>query len=179
MQPAPDKKHIMRILSAGLCAPDHGKIRPWRYLIIKGKHREAFAQAAAEAMKAADPDISPGKLETKKKRFAETPMVIALVMSLHIDSKIPVVEQQMSVAAGAMNVLNALHAENFAGFWVSCAFSAHEPFKKALGLKETQRLAGLLLVGTPVNSSREVKRPDIEGYAAFWKGEPVSFPADR
>lgn len=177
--PAPDKEQIARILSAGLRAPDHGKIRPWRYVVIKGKHRAEFAEQVVKAMIALDPDVPQKKIDKRRHRFTEMPMIIALVMAIEPDSKIPVLEQELSIGAGTMNVLNALHAEGFGGFWVSSDFAEQPCFRDALGLGETQRLAGFLFAGTPEKPVHGTKRPDISDYMAVWKGEPVSFGADK
>ncbi|WP_025885540.1 nitroreductase family protein [Asaia prunellae] len=177
--PAPDKVQIARILSAGLRAPDHGKIRPWRYIVIKGKHRAEFAEQVVKAMISVDPEVPEKKIAKRRERFSEMPMTIALVMALEPKSKIPVQEQEMSVAAGAMNVLNALHAEGFGGFWVSGDFADQPCFREALGLSETHRLAGFLFVGTPDKPVEGSKRPDIDNFMGFYKGEPVKFEADR
>lgn len=176
--PAPDKQQIARILSAGLRAPDHGKMRPWRYIVIKGKHRAAFAEMVIDAMRAVDPDVPGKKVEKRRQRFSEMPMIVALGMHLAPKAKIPVAEQEMAVAAGAMNVLNALHAGGFGGFWVTGEFMNEPGFLAAIGLGTSDRLAGFLFVGTPEKGPPEARRPDIEDYAAFWKGEPVTFRAD-
>lgn len=177
--PAPDKEQIARILSAGLRAPDHGKMRPWRYIVIKGKHRAEFAEQVVKAMSAADPEVPQKKIDKRRQRFGEMPMTIALVMDIDSRGKIPVSEQELSIGAGAMNVLNALHAEGFGGFWVSSDFAEQPCFREALGLRDSQRLAGFLFVGTPDKPVHGSKRPDIAEYMAFWKGEPVSFEADK
>ncbi|GBQ83687.1 oxidoreductase [Asaia krungthepensis NRIC 0535] len=177
--PAPDKEQIGRILSAGLRAPDHGKIRPWRYIVIKGKHRTEFAEEVVRAMVSADPEVPEKKIAKRRQRFSEMPMTIALVMAIEPKSKIPVQEQELSVGAGAMNVLNALHAEGFGGFWVSSDFADEPCFREALGLGDAQRLAGFLFVGTPDKPVQGAKRPDVSDYMAFWKSEPVSFGADK
>ncbi|WP_438382312.1 nitroreductase [Asaia sp. BMEF1] len=177
--PAPDKAQIARILSAGLRAPDHGKIRPWRYIVIKGKHRAEFAEQVVKAMISADPEVPEKKIAKRRQRFSEMPMTIALVMALDPESKIPIQEQELSVGAGAMNVLNALHAEGFGGFWVSSDFAGQPCFRDALGLSDAQRLAGFLFVGTPDKPVQGSKRPDIEDFMGLYKGEPVKFGADQ
>lgn len=177
--PAPDKAQIARILSAGLRAPDHGKIRPWRYIVIKGKHRAEFAEQVVKAMVSADPEVPEKKIAKRRQRFSEMPMTIALVMALDPESKIPLQEQELSVGAGAMNVLNALHAEGFGGFWVSSDFAGQPCFRDALGLSDAHRLAGFLFVGTPDKPVQGSKRPDIEDFMGFYKGEPVRFGADQ
>ncbi|AQS89199.1 oxidoreductase [Neoasaia chiangmaiensis NBRC 101099] len=178
VEPAPDKAQIAAILSAGLRAPDHGKMRPWRYIVVKGKHRRPFAELVTRAMKSVDPDVPQKKIEKRLHRFSEMPMIIALGMHIEPGGKIPVIEQEMSAAAGVMNVLNALHAEGFGGFWVTGEFADDPEFLATIGLNPPDRLAGFLFVGTPERAVREARRPDISDYMAFWKSEPVSFGAE-
>lgn len=178
VEPPPKGDQLRNILSAALRAPDHGRMRPWRYTVIKGKHREAFAQVVLEAMDRQEPDAPAAKKAKRRDRFSSMPMIIALGMHIEPDGKIPVIEQEMSVAAGAMNVLNALHAEGFGGVWVTGAFSEDRALLETLGLKEPHRLAGFLFVGTPEKPVEGRKRADVDDYMAIWKGEPVTFGAD-
>ncbi|UYH51946.1 nitroreductase [Candidatus Kirkpatrickella diaphorinae] len=177
--PAPKGSVLMQILSTSLRAPDHGRMRPWRFITVAGKHRAAFAELLVAAMRRTDPEVKSAKLEKKRARYAEVPMTIILGMDLHPNAKIPVDEQVMAVAAGAMNVLNALHAEGFGGMWVSGAFQNDEIFREKLGLTRHQKIAGFLQVGTVEGRASETKRPDIDLYHARWKGDPVAFGADK
>ena len=177
--PAPQGEVLARILSAGLRAPDHGHLCPWRYVVIAGEARPAFAGHVVAAVGRQEPDAPEKKREKRRRRFSETPMIIALGMHLRPEHKVPVMEQEMAVAAGAMNVLNALHMEGFGGVWVSGKFCEDRSLLSQLGLEAPHRLAGFLLVGTPETQDRPAKRPEIGDYMAFWNGqEPVAFRAD-
>lgn len=178
--PAPQGDVLARILSAGLRAPDHGHLCPWRYVVIAGEARSAFAEHVVAAVTRQEPDAPEKKREKRRRRFSETPMIIALGMHLRPEHKVPVMEQEMAVAAGAMNVLNALHMEGFGGVWVSGGFCEDRSLLSQLGLEAPHRLAGFLLVGTPEKPERAHGRPEIGDYMAFWTGsEPVTFGADE
>lgn len=177
--PAPQGEVLARILSAGLRAPDHGHLCPWRYVVITGEARPAFAEHVVAAVARQEPDAPEKKREKRRRRFTETPMIIALGMHLRPEHKVPVMEQEMAVAAGAMNVLNALHMEGFGGVWVSGGFCEDRSLLSQLGLDAPHRLAGFLLVGTPEKPERTQNRPEIGDHMAFWDGQsPVSFGAD-
>ena len=178
VEPPPKGDQLRTILSTGLRAPDHGKLRPWRYTVIKGKHREAFADLVLEAMERQEPDAPKAKREKRHHRFSTMPAIIALGMHIRHDHKIPVIEQEMTVAAGAMNVLNALHAEGFGGMWVTGPFCEDRVLLDALGLPEPGRIAGFIFVGTPERVIEDRKRPEIDDYFAIWKGETIVFGAD-
>lgn len=178
--PAPQGETLKRILSTGLRAPDHGKLRPWRYVVVEGAAREAFARDVIAAVERQEPGTPEAKKEKRFQRFSTMPMVIGLGMHLRPDHKIPLEEQGMSVAAGAMNVLNALHLEGFGGVWVSGAFCEDRALLARMGLDAPHRLAGFLLVGTPQKSDHSVRRPDIEGYMVNWtESGKVTFPVDK
>lgn len=177
--PAPQGEVLARILSAGLRAPDHGHLCPWRYVVIAGDARPAFAGHVVAAVARQEPDAPEKKREKRRRRFSETPMVIALGMHLRPEHKVPVMEQEMAVAAGAMNVLNALHMEGFGGVWISGRFCEDRSLLSQLGLEAPHRLAGFLLVGTPEKPERAHVRPDVGDHVAFWDGQtPVTFGAD-
>ncbi|MCX8667482.1 nitroreductase [Acetobacteraceae bacterium B3987] len=177
--PAPQGDVLARILSAGLRAPDHGHLCPWRYVVITGDARSVFAEHVVAAVARQEPEAPEKKREKRRKRFSETPMIIALGMHLRPEHKVPVMEQEMAVAAGTMNVLNALHMEGFGGVWVSGAFCEDRSLLSQLGLEAPHRLAGFLLVGTPEKPDRSHARPDIGDYMAFWDGRsPIAFGAD-
>lgn len=178
IEPPPKGDELRAVLSAGLRAPDHGRLRPWRYTVVKGEHRAAFADLVADAITRQEPDAPEAKKEKRRQRFATLPAVVALGWHVTPEGKIPLEEQEMSVAAGAMNVLNALHAEGFGGVWVTGKFCEDRILLDSLGLPEPHRLVGFLLIGTPREAKAPPKRPDIRDYMAVWKGERVRFPAD-
>lgn len=179
VEPAPSGEMLALVLSAALRAPDHGRMRPWRFVTISGKNRAGFADLLVEAMQRTDPDVSAAKLEKRRDRYREVPMTIVLGMTLQDGAKIPVHEQVMAAAAGYMNVLNALHAEGFGAIWVSGVFQNDPEFRRALGFSENQKIAGFLQVGMPSGERGHGKRPDISNYFAEWGGSPAIFGADQ
>ncbi|GBR45457.1 oxidoreductase [Neokomagataea tanensis NBRC 106556] len=179
VEPAPAGNQLARILSAGLRAPDHGRLRPWRYTVITGAYRESFASQFYEALLRQSPDMPEANRLRRRERMRTMPAIIALGFHAQPEAKIPVVEQEMALAAGAMNVLNALHVEGFGGVWVTGAFQKDRSFLENLGLPAPHRLEGLLLIGTPSGDIPKKRRPDIESYMALWQGKPVSFAADE
>ncbi|GBR55639.1 oxidoreductase [Neokomagataea thailandica NBRC 106555] len=179
VEPAPSGIELERILSAGLRAPDHGRLRPWRYTVIAGEYRTAFADQVCDAVIRQAPDTPDFKLKKRREKFRTIPAIIALGFHVQPEGKIPVSEQEAAVAAGAMNVLNALHFEGFSGVWVTGAFQKDQQLLESLGLTTPHRLEGFLLVGTPSNPELSKPRPDIKPYMAIWNGKNASFAADE
>ncbi|MFT8418594.1 MAG: nitroreductase [Acetobacter sp.] len=174
--PAPAPEQLMDILATAMRAPDHGRVQPWRYVVIEGEDRPALAELIVASMARVEPEAPAAKIDKRRTRFATMPMVIALGMHLRPDHKIPLWEQEMCVAAGAMNILNALHATGFGGVWVSGALVDDALLAADLGLS---RLAGFLFVGTPDGAHPAPKRADPALFTARWHGQPVTFGADK
>ncbi|MFT8789223.1 nitroreductase [Komagataeibacter saccharivorans] len=178
VEPAPAGGVLESILSTAMRAPDHGKLRPWRYAIVQGDARLELAQRVVASMKRLDPDVAPAKIEKRLSRFSTMPMTIVLGMHLRPEHKIPVLEQELAVGAAAMNILNALHATGFGGVWVSGDVAYDPEFAAELGFPAPHKLAGFLFVGTPKAGAAGPTRRPVDGYVAQWTGKPVQFGAD-
>lgn len=168
--PAPDGAVLERILAAGLRAPDHGRLAPWRYVLVRGEARAMLADIVAAALQAREPDATPPMIEKQRGKFLRAPLVIGLGAHLRPDHKVPEIEQLMSVAAGAMNLLNAIHAEGFGAIWVTGANAYDRQVQAALGFTPPHSLAGFLFVGTPREPAVLVRRPALADHVTDWTG---------
>ncbi|GBQ10490.1 oxidoreductase [Komagataeibacter rhaeticus DSM 16663] len=177
-EPAPQGAVLDTILSTAMRAPDHGRLRPWRYVIVQGDARPALAGRIVASMKRLDPDVAPAKIEKRQTRFSTMPMIIVLGMHLRPGDKIPLIEQELAVGAAAMNILNALHATGFGGVWVSGDVAYDPELAAELGFPAPHGLAGFLFVGTPRPGARGPTRRAVDDYVAEWTGTPVRFGAD-
>ncbi|WP_428395043.1 nitroreductase family protein [Lichenicoccus sp.] len=169
-EPAPSGEALDRILQAGLCAPDHGGLAPWRFMLIRGAARAAFADVIEAALRARDPDAPAPLIDKQRGKFLRAPLVIALGARIREGHKVPVAEQLLAVGAGAMNLLNAAHALGFGAIWVSGANAADPAVAAALGLAPPDRLLGFLLVGTPAGTVAAPGRPALTAHVTEWKG---------
>lgn len=178
-EPAPSEAQLSEILAAAMRAPDHGKLRPWRYVVFRGEARPALAERVIASMLRLDANAPEFKIEKRRKRFSTMPLVLGLGMHLLPNHKIPLWEQEMAVGAAAMNVLNALHATGFGGIWVSGDITEDPVLAEEIGFPAPHRLAGFLFIGTPEGDLPTPKRPDPADFTASWTGKPVTFAADR
>ena len=166
--PGPDAEALGQIVAAGLRAPDHGKLRPWRFVAIEGEARHRFAELCIAALKARDPDATTAEADRMRGKLTSPPLVLALGMQITPGlAKVPEIEQVMAVAAAAMNMLNAAHALGFAGKWVTGPNAYDPAVAKALGVDQ---LAGFLYLGTPVELGLQARRPAVEDYLSHWSG---------
>ena len=167
-EPAPDDSQLQQIFDAALRAPDHGALRPWRFVLIRGDARQKLGELLVDLACARAPGEPRSAHEHRGRRALAAPVVIALVVSLTRETKVPEVEQLLSVGAAAMNMLNAIHALGFGGFWATGPDSYEQQMHRALGLTERDRLLGFLFVGTPPDDVRPVERPPSDRYVTEW-----------
>jgi nitroreductase len=169
-EPAPDDAQLRQIFDAALRAPDHGGLRPWRFVLIRGDARLKLGEILVDLAASRSPDEPRSAHEHRRGRALAAPVVIALVASIATRTKVPEVEQLLAVGAAAMNMLNAVHAMGFGGFWATGADSYEPGMHRALGLADSDRLLGFLFVGTPPEGTRAVARPSSDAFVTEWFG---------
>jgi len=168
--PGPDAGQLRRILSAAMRVPDHGKLAPWRFVVIDADRHDAFAALLTDAYLAEKP--SAGRLEIEAmEQFARQGETIVAVLSTPVEnSKIPRWEQELSAGAACMTLLIAAHAEGFVGSWLT-GWAAYDPLVlQALGGAPSDRIAGFLFLGSPSRALEERPRPAYEAVVSNWKG---------
>src|SRR3954451_24410633 len=98
-EPAPDGSELDLILEAGLRAPDHGKLRPWRFVLIRGAARQAWAETMVAALQPRAPEAPESVTAKQRNRVLNSPLIIALGARLRHGQKIPELEQMLSLGA--------------------------------------------------------------------------------
>lgn len=158
-EPAPDAAEFDLIFDAALCAPDHGRLRPWRFVLIRGDARARLGDVLVDIAHARDPDGPRSAHEHRRKKAFAAPAIIALGAAISTQSPVPEQEQLFAVAASAMNMLNAISALGYGGFWATGLDSYDPRLHAALGFRSEEKLLGFLYVGTPEKSSSMLERP--------------------
>ena len=166
-EPAPEGADLDLILDAGLRAPDHGRLSPWRFVIIRGDARLAFGERLADAAAQRDPANGAALGERYRAWVRRVPMLIA-VGAVVKSGNIPEIEQVLSAGAAAMNMLNALHLLGYGGMWVTGA-NVYDPAVNALlGFEAPSHLVGFVTIGTPATTLPPMTRPDRADHVAEW-----------
>ena len=173
-EPAPEGAELDLILDAALRAPDHGRLKPWRFVLIRGEKRLKWADRLAEAAMARDPATGPAMGEKYRAWVERTPLIIAVGAEIRAGHSIPEIEQVMSAGAAVMNMLNAIHMLGYGGMWVT-GLNAYDPRINAwLGFEAPSRLVGFLAVGTPRPAPKDAPRParpSRDQHTKEWTGE--------
>lgn len=167
-EPGPSDAELGQILTIASRVPDHGKLAPWRFVVFRGDSRRAAGERLAELVASRDPQTPETRLEEERVRLARAPLVVAVVSRAAEHVKIPVWEQQLSAGASAMLLLTAAHAMGFAGNWLTEWVSYDEEASRILGLKDGERLAGLIHIGTPTVPPQDRPRPALPDIVTDW-----------
>ena len=147
-----------------MSAPDHGALRPWRFVLIRGEAIGKLADVAIGAVKrSGDPRMTPEKEKSVREWMAAVPLFIAVAQKIaHDNTKIPEQEQLLATGAAAMNLLNAVHMLGYGAFWSTGMGTYVEDVQNALGLDSLDyRFLGYLAVGTPACAVPQATRPDF------------------
>lgn len=165
--PGPDSAQLETILHAASRVPDHGKLAPWRFIVITD--REALLHLLLEKLHRHRPDA--GRHETEKlEQFArQAPVLVAVVSAIQHGRNIPEWEQQMSAGAACQNLLLAAHAMGFVGNWLSGLASELPGVAKGLGVPGGH-VAAWLFIGTPSRPLEERPRPAVCDVVSHWPG---------
>ena len=168
-EPAPEGAELQEILDCAMRAPDHGALRPWRFLIIRGDARQRLGEVFAEALCRRDPLADAEARQKEIGRPMRSPLIVAVCAKIVDDHpKVPPVEQIVACGAAAQNMMNAAHAKGYASIMLTGA-NAHDPLvKQALGLEPRDEIIGFLYFGTPDAAPRLKKRPRAEEFTGEW-----------
>ncbi len=165
--PGPDDAQLRQILEVALRTPDHGKLAPWRFVIVPQDRRDALAALLEQAYRAEKPDAGRLEIEAMHQFARQAPTLVVALSAPVAGSKIPVGEQILSVGAAIMNLLHGAHALGYAGGWLTGWPSYNEDVRAAFG-GEGENIAGFLFIGTPGRPQEERPRPDYDAIVSTW-----------
>jgi nitroreductase len=147
-EPGPTPEALDKMLAAAVAAPDHGKIRPWRFLVIQGDARARFGEVMARSLARRDKEASPQKLEFEKNKAMRAPTLVVVVAAPKDNPKVPEIEQIVAVGAATQNFSIAAHALGYGSFWRTGAVAYDAEVKRELGLDEKDTIVGIIYVGS-------------------------------
>jgi nitroreductase len=151
-EPAPSGETLDAIMTAALNAPDHGRLRPWRFILIRGEARERLGGLMANSLAQREPNSSEILLERERAKPMRAPLIITVAAIPKPNPKVPTIEQIISAGTAAQNILVAAHALGFGGFWRTGAAAYDMAVKAALGLCAEDAIVGFLYLGTVVRA---------------------------
>ena len=161
--PGPSAAELTDLLALAARVPDHGKLSPWRFIVLAGDAKAAFA-ARLETIAATRAETP--KLVAKLGKLKAPPLGVA-VISRTVDGDIPAWEQQLSAAAVCTTLLYAATAMGFGANWITDWYAYDPDARAALGLTPDERVAGFVFIGTTEEAPQERARPDVAALTTY------------
>jgi nitroreductase len=165
--PGPDDAQLRQILGIAARTPDHGKLAPWRFVVVPPERRDAFATLLHDAYLAERPEAKRLEIEAVEQFARQAPVLVVALSAPKPQSHIPLWEQELSAGAACMNLLHAATASGFAGGWLTGWAAYSDRVRDAFGAAP-ERIAGFLFLGTPGKPPEERPRPDLDAIVRFW-----------
>jgi nitroreductase len=168
--PGPTPEQLRQILTVGTRVPDHKKLAPWRFIVFEGDARKRMGEVFAKACETEESQPpSHVRLELERGRFLRAPLVVAVVSSIKPRPGAPEWEQILSAAAVCFNTCLAANALGFGTSWITEWIAYSKTVREALGLKESERIAGFIYMGQPMEKPDERERPAVDALITEWR----------
>ncbi|OGT74819.1 MAG: nitroreductase [Gammaproteobacteria bacterium RIFCSPLOWO2_02_FULL_57_10] len=166
--PVPDETTLQNIFRAALRAPDHGQLRPWRFLRIEGEALQRLGNLFVAAAVHDNPALTTEEQESVRSKALRAPLVIATVSRAAEHPKIPVLEQELSAGSATHAMLLAAHAQGIGAIWRTGPMATHPIVSRGLGLGENEKIIAFLYMGYPEGTSRPLRELSVEDYVQRW-----------
>lgn len=166
--PVPNADELNVILTAAARTPDHGKLEPWRFIVLEKAALTRLAEAVPA--RAAALNIEPEKIEKAVAQFANADLAVAVVCSPKQSDKVPQIEQIYSAGAVCNAMVNAALAAGWGANWLSGWMSHDRTFiEQAFALTPDETIAGFIHIGTETSAPPERPRPDLDAITTWMR----------
>lgn len=167
--PAPTPDQLQQLLSAAIRAPDHGLLRPWRFITVQGEERVRFGEMLAQCCRQDQPDITEAQCDKLRQAPLRAPMMLIVVAEVTTGHKVSVIDQIMACAAAVQNLLLCAHAIGVGAMWRTGAPALSPSLKVRLGFRPEDEIVGFVYLGTPCGNS---KTPSVDLPANYLRRLP-------
>lgn len=164
--PVPGRDDLAPILTAAARSPDHGKLEPWRFIVLEDAALNRLADLALE--RAPVLGIDPDKIAKGVSQYRDANLAVAVVSSPQPSPKVPEIEQLYSAGAVCLALLNAALASGWGANWLT-GWASHdrEFLTRGLGLRDSETVAGFIMIGTETIKPPERPRPDVSAITTW------------
>lgn len=165
--PGPSPEQLREMVAIAARTPDHGKLAPWRFVIVPDNARPKLAERLIEIQRAEKPDCNAREEEATTQFVTQAPALVVVLSAPVPEHKIPLWEQELSAGAACMNLLHAAHACGFVGSWLT-GWAAYSDKVRDLFGEAPQRIAGFVFIGTPGRDLEERPRGELSEIVHQW-----------
>ncbi|MCP3969957.1 MAG: nitroreductase [Rhodobacteraceae bacterium] len=164
--PVPRRGEIRMLLTAAARSPDHGKLEPWRFVVLQAAALQRLGKLAET--RAAALGLDPDKAAKGIRQFADADLAIAVVSAPKPSDKVPPIEQNLSAGAVCLALLNAALAAGWGANWLTGWAAQDRDFlAQGLGLTARETVAGFIHIGTGSMAPPERPRPDLDALTTW------------
>lgn len=168
--PGPDAAQLRTLLTIGTRVPDHGKLAPWRLILIEGAARAEIGARLAAIAARQHPEYDATALEVERQRFLPAPLTIGVLSTARHHPKIPQFEQLLSAGNVAFNLVHGAFALGFAATWTTRWYAFDPEAAQMLGARYGERFVGFIAIGTPSTVIEDRPRPALDEVVTRWQG---------
>ena len=166
--PAPTSEEMSEVYKGALRAPDHARLRPWKFIEVRGDSRDKLAKIFIDTATALNSDLSENEISKLQKAPHRAPMIIILAANIKEHPKVPEIEQIISLGAAAQNILLGIHEIGYSAVWRTGNMAFNPEITKFLGLEENFKIIGYLYVGTSTGKEKPIPELDIKDFLEVW-----------
>lgn len=170
-EPGPSSDEVQILLRAALRAPDHARLRPWRFLLIEGEARYALGDVFARALQRRNPEATDAELDKARSKALRAPLIIAVVVVYSEHPKVPLLEQQLSAGCAAHSILLAAETQGYAGIWRTGANAFDPAVLAELNLAENESLVGYLYLGSRDGRAKPLPEYNSDEFVSRWPAD--------
>lgn len=157
------KVMVEKLIAAGSAAPNHFKIRPWRFTVLQGEELARFGEAHVRSLLRKNPEANTDLIESERKKGSRAPLVISVVSTKPVEVREKDIENISAASAACQNILLAAHSMGLGAIWRTGQYAQDEVIKEFLGVSDVQHLIGVLYIGVAVEHNiTPVERPSFE-----------------
>ena len=163
--PHPNAEEMVIAYKAALRAPDHAWLRPSSFIEVKGSGLTKLSKIF-EDYALSIPDIEEARLTKYREAPFRAPLIIILVNTFTEHPKVPAIEQKLSTAAAAQNIMLSLNAQGYGAMWRTGKLAFNKTISKSLGLNDNQEILGFLYIGTNIGKNKKIPDLDINNFVS-------------
>jgi nitroreductase len=167
-EPGPGDADLAAMLEVACTAPDHGKLRPWRFIVLRGRALEELGASFARAQSAKTPDASPTELDSIARKALRAPVIVTVVGRTTPHPKVRPWEQLVAAGCAAQNLCIAATAYGFGSMWRTGWLAEHPEVLAHLGVDERERVVGFVYLGTVVDGFQPAPR-EVDASCVSWR----------
>src|SRR5215468_894529 len=167
----PSETAVQAILEAAVRAPDHGRLQPWRLIVIEGDARRALGDIFAESLARRDPAAGDQVLAREREKALRAPLIIVVATRYERSAKIPLAEQIIAAGCAAHGLMLAAFAQGLGAFWRTGEAAYDEAVKEALGVGADDLIIGFIYVGTDTGGVLSRPRPEVRECVQSWTAD--------